>query len=243
MSRLAGKVVIVTGAAAGIGRAVVERFAAEGAQLVAVDMDGAALHGLPAEAVVGDVAEEATHLAAVERALARFGAVHGLVAAAAGTTPAATVTELDPVLWRRSIDIDLTGVYLAVRAAVPAMAAAGGGSLVLVASQLGSVGAAGRPAYTAAKGALINLARTLALDHAHQGIRANTLSPGPTATDRLVRRFGSMAAAAEVLGAATALGRLGTVQEIAAAALFLASDEASYVTGTDLVVDGGYLAR
>jgi NAD(P)-dependent dehydrogenase (short-subunit alcohol dehydrogenase family) len=122
------------------------------------------------------------------------------------------------------------------------MIAAGGGSIIIIASQLGHVGSAGRAAYCATKGALIQLAKVMAIDHAVQNIRVNTLSPGAVETQRLLRRYGSFEAAQETLGAKHLLRRLGRPQEIAAAAVFLASDAASFVTGSDLLVDGGYTA-
>ena len=128
------------------------------------------------------------------------------------------------------------------RAVLPIMIAGGGGSIIHVASQLGRVGTPGRPAYCATKGALIQLARAMAADHAAQNVRVNSLSPGAVETDRLVRRLGSMEAARHVLGPKHLVGRLGQPDEIARAALFLASDASSFVTGADLLVDGGYTA-
>lgn len=122
------------------------------------------------------------------------------------------------------------------------MIAGGGGSIILIASQLGRVGSAGRAAYCATKGALIQLAKVMAVDHAEQNIRVNTLSPGAVETERLTRRYGSFEAARAALGPKHVQRRLGQPSEIAAAALFLASGEASFVTGSDLLVDGGYTA-
>jgi len=122
------------------------------------------------------------------------------------------------------------------------MIARGGGSIILIASQLGRVGSPGRPAYCATKGALIQLAKVLAADHAAQGIRANTLSPGAVETRRMLRRWKTMEEARAVMAPKHLLGRLGQPDEIAQAALYLASDASRFMTGSDLLIDGGYTA-
>jgi NAD(P)-dependent dehydrogenase (short-subunit alcohol dehydrogenase family) len=138
--------------------------------------------------------------------------------------------------------VNLTGSFLLSRAALPYMIEGGGGSIIFIASQLGRVGSAGRAAYCATKGALIQLAKVMAIDHAGQNVRVNTLSPGGVETQRTLQRYGSFEAGRQTLGPKHLLGRLGQPQEIAAAALFLASDASSFVTGSDLLVDGGYTA-
>jgi NAD(P)-dependent dehydrogenase (short-subunit alcohol dehydrogenase family) len=172
----------------------------------------------------------------------RFGGLDVLLYGAADNEPTATVLELDEAAWDRVLRINLTGAFLMVRAAIPAMIARGGGSVILIASQLGRVASPGRPAYCATKGALIQLARVLAADHAAQGIRANTLSPGAIETRRLLRRHKDMAEARRLMGPKHLLGRLGQPEEIARAAVYLASDASAFMTGSDLLVDGGYTA-
>jgi NAD(P)-dependent dehydrogenase (short-subunit alcohol dehydrogenase family) len=157
--------------------------------------------------------------------------------------PDATVVECDLATWNRVVAVNLGGAFLMSKFAIPHIARSGGGSVIHIASQLGSVGAPRRVAYCATKGALIQLARAMAMDHAAQGVRVNTLSPGAVETERLVYRFGSIEKAREVSGPRHLLGRLGQPEEIAAAAVFLASDAASFMTGADLLVDGGYTAR
>jgi NAD(P)-dependent dehydrogenase (short-subunit alcohol dehydrogenase family) len=153
-----------------------------------------------------------------------------------------TVLEMEEAAWDRVVRINLTGAFLMVKAALPAMIARGGGSVILIASQLGRVAAPERPAYCATKGALVQLAKVMAADHAREGIRVNTISPGAVATGRLVHRYGDMDKARAHHGPKHLLGRVGEPEEIARAALFLASDASSFMTGSDLLVDGGYTA-
>ncbi|HXJ78168.1 MAG TPA: SDR family oxidoreductase, partial [Candidatus Methylomirabilis sp.] len=165
-----------------------------------------------------------------------------LLYGAADSDKAATVLEMDEAAWDRVIQINLTGAFLMVKAALPAMIARGGGSIILIASQLGRVASPGRPAYCATKGALIQLAKVLAADHAGQGIRANTISPGAIETRRMLRRWKDMDEARRMMGPKHLLGRLGRPEEIARAAVYLASEASAFVTGSDLLIDGGYTA-
>ena len=231
---------MVTGAVGGIGAAIARRFAAAGATVVCVDVQApeALAVEIGGRAVAADVSSEAD----TKRVAALAGPVRVLVNGAAPMEPAGSVLALAPADFAHVFAVQVTGAYLMSRALLPAMIAAGGGSIIHIASQLGSVGAPGRPAYCAAKGALIQLARAMALDHASDGVRVNALSPGAVETGRLVQRFGSMEAARAHSGPKHPIGRLGRPEEIAGAALFLASEESSFMTGADLVVDGGYTA-
>jgi NAD(P)-dependent dehydrogenase (short-subunit alcohol dehydrogenase family) len=181
----------------------------------------------------------------VSEAVEAFGRLDVLVANA-GQALVATAPETTPEQWDRTIGTNLTGCFLLARAAIPHLIAAGGGSIVLTASQLAFVGAERFAAYAASKGGVLNLARALALDHARDKIRVNALCPGAVETPLLLNQFAGQdgpQGSLDDLVALHPLGRLGQPEEIAAAALFLASDEASFVTGSALVVDGGYLAR
>jgi NAD(P)-dependent dehydrogenase (short-subunit alcohol dehydrogenase family) len=248
---LTGKVALVSGAGGGIGRAIALAFAEEGAKVVSCDMDTASAEetarlvqtaGGSAVSHRCDVSSEAETETAAAVALEAFNRIDILVSGAAPYDPSGTVLETSLADWQRILAVNLTGSFLLSRAVLPSMIASGGGSMIFIASQLGRVGSAGRAAYCATKGALVQLAKVMAIDHAVQNIRVNTLSPGGVETQRTLHRYGSFEAARERLGSKHLLGRLGTPQEIAAAAVFLASDAASFVTGSDLLVDGGYTA-
>ena len=248
---LAGKSAVVTGAGNGIGRAIAVAFAQAEANVACVDIDAkaaeataaaAANEGVKTLAVRCDVADEADVAAAVKAILQKFPAIHVLVNGAAGYDPNGTVLDFTLSDWNRVFAVNVGGAFLMSRAILPAMVAAGGGSIIHIASQLGSVAAPRRAAYCASKGALIQLAKAMATDHAAQKIRVNTLSPGAVETERLVKRFGDMETARRTAGPKHLLQRLGQPEEIARAAVFLASDASSFMTGADLLIDGGYNA-
>jgi NAD(P)-dependent dehydrogenase (short-subunit alcohol dehydrogenase family) len=237
---LDGKAAIVTGAAGGIGSAIVAAFRQAGAKVAGVDLDRARVQ---ADLTLScDVSSESQTRDAVDRAAKAFGGLHVLVNTAAMRDPTATVTEIDLAAWNRVFAVNVGGAYLMSRWAIPHMERSGGGSIIHIASQLGTVGTPGRVAYCATKGALITMAKAMAADHAAQKIRVNTLSPGAIETERMPLRFGSMEKAREVMGPKHLLNRLGLPEEIAQAAIFLASDASSFMTGSDLRVDGGYNA-
>src|ERR1700730_13523925 len=246
-----GRVALVSGAGGGIGRAISLAFVEVGAAVACCDIDLRSAEetarlvqnaGGRAIARRCDVAVEDESLAVVAAAHDAFGRLDILVSGAAPYDPSGTVLETSLADWERVLAVNLTGSFLLSRAALPRMIAGGGGSIIFVASQLGRVGSGGRAAYCATKGALIQLAKVMAIDHAAPHIRLNALSPGAVETQRTLHRYGSFEAAREKMGPKHLLGRLGRPQEIAAAAVFLASDSASFVTGSDLLVDGGYTA-
>lgn len=242
---------VVTGGGNGIGRTVALAFAEAGGLVACLDYDRAAAErtageieakGGKALGIGCDVSAEPEVKSAVERTVTALGPVRAMLHAAAPHDPNGTVLEMDPAEWNRVLSIQLTGAFLISRAVLPSMITAGGGSIILIASQLGRVGAARRPAYCAAKGALRQLAKAMAADHAAEGVRVNALSPGAVETARMPLRYGSMEAARERMGPKHLLNRLARPEEIAGAALFLAGDASSFITGTDLLVDGGYTA-
>jgi NAD(P)-dependent dehydrogenase (short-subunit alcohol dehydrogenase family) len=248
---LSGKAALISGAGGGICRAIAVAFAEAGASVACVDIDAiaAAETARLVEAAGGkalaqrcNVASEAEVRAATEAVHAAFGHLDILVSGAAPHDHGGPVTETPLAEWQMVVDINLTGAFLLSKAALPYMIAGGGGSIIFIASQLGRVGSAGRAAYCATKGALIQLAKVIAIDHAEQNVRCNALSPGAVETQRTLRRYNSFEVANEKLGVKHLTGRLGKPEELAQAAVFLASDAASFVTGSDLLVDGGYTA-
>jgi NAD(P)-dependent dehydrogenase (short-subunit alcohol dehydrogenase family) len=249
MARLAGKAAFITGAGGAIGSAIARRFAREGAALMCVDIDGDAVertassikaHGGDALALACDVAKTNEVKNAINAVARAFSRLDVLVNTAAVREPLGSAVELDEADWDRALAVNLTGVFLVCKHGIPSLVASGGGSVVIIASQLGQVVVPRRPAYVTSKAALIQLARSLALDHAKDRIRVNTLSPGAIETGRLLVRYGDMEAARKALVPLHPIGRLGQPDEIANGALFLASDESSFMTGADLVMDGGY---
>jgi NAD(P)-dependent dehydrogenase (short-subunit alcohol dehydrogenase family) len=248
--RLRGKVAIVTGAGSGIGRATALRFAAEGAKVVVNDLDADAAGRVAKEieaaggiaaAFPADVADPRQVEALVREATVRFGRLDVLVNNAAAVIPG-PVESIADADWRRTQSVTLDGVFYGMRAALPVMAAQGGGAIINIASGAAVAGEPGLAAYGAAKAAVVNLTKTAAVENAARGVRINTILPGPIETPPLL-------AAVEATGGRAGwdrqipCGRLGKPEEMAAVALFLASDEASYVHGAAIIADGGVAAR
>jgi NAD(P)-dependent dehydrogenase (short-subunit alcohol dehydrogenase family) len=251
MSRLEGKVAIISGAASGMGAEEARLFASEGAKVVLTDVteDGgrrveAEIHEAGGEAVFvrADVTVEEDWEMAVATSLSRFGKLNVLVNNA-GISSGSFADPTDTEGWRKIMDINATGVFLGTKHAIPEMIKAGGGSIVNISSIMGFVGGgSGHPAYHASKGAVRIFTKATAVRYGPDGIRANSVHPGylppmlssdpsldPSGREEMVRL--------------TPLRRAGEVREVANGVLFLASDDASFVTGTELVIDGGFLAQ
>ncbi|MFC5503220.1 SDR family NAD(P)-dependent oxidoreductase [Lysinimonas soli] len=247
-ARLSGKRILVTGGGSGINFAIVERFIAEGASVSVGDLNPGAADAVTAlgarftsvdvadaDAIAGWVATEAAALGGLD-----------VVVAGAGYELVATATELTVEQWDHHMAVMLRGPFVTFKAALPVMIEGGGGSLIALGSNLSFAGLTGFTSYVAAKHGLIGLVRVLAIDYAAHGVRVNALCPGPTDTPLIRRQLVGVPDPDGLLArweSDTLLGRLGRPDEIAAGALFLASDESSFVTGSSLLVDGGYTAR
>lgn len=249
MNRLEDKIAIVTGAGGGIGRAICTHFATEGAKVICLDINAETVNetvseiesdGGSAVAITADVAEEQSAIDAVASARDNYGGLNVLVNNAIFDLPYVPLTEISLRDWQRTMDVNITSAFLFSKYSIPVMDEGGGGSIIHVASQLGRVARPGRPWYCAQKAGLINMARAMALDHAKQNIRVNSLSPGPVETGRYIKNFSSVEEARA--NNFTLFERLGEPSEIATGAVFLASDESSFMTGSDLLIDGGYTA-
>jgi NAD(P)-dependent dehydrogenase (short-subunit alcohol dehydrogenase family) len=241
MGEFKDQVVIVTGGGRGIGRAIVAMFAGEGAVVHSIDVapqddlgDGVGRH-------LCDI----TDRVAVDRlfdGLREAGKlIDVLVNNAATVTRAVKMTDLAPAEWDKTMSVNITGAYNISRSAIPLMRT--GGRIINFASTFAHVGSPGRVAYATTKAAMLGFTRSLALDLADTGIRVNSVSPGGIATDRLIELFGSEQAAEDYLAPLHPIGHTGTPENIADAVWFLASKKSSFMTGADLLVDGGYTAR
>ncbi len=253
MQRLAGKVALITGAAMGMGREASLLFAEHGARIIVADIDREAAHetadlvkkaGSEAVAVVGDVAIEADVKRMIEEGVRAFKALHILYnnAGVLWKDRDRSVLETDDANWERVMGINLKSVFWVTKHGIPHLRSAGGGSIILVGSVSALAGfTRAQDAYTAAKGALVSLNRSLAIQFARERIRSNVIHPGivdtpmqaPYLTEALRKEFES----------GIPLGRIAHPRDIAHVALFLASDESSYMTGAELVVDGGFTAQ
>jgi NAD(P)-dependent dehydrogenase (short-subunit alcohol dehydrogenase family) len=250
MERLSGRVALVTGAASGIGEAIARRLAAEGAAVVVTDVqDGAGAkvatditeHGGSAVYIHLDVASETDWQAAVRSTVEEFGHLDILVNNA-GVGDLATIEETSLSDWERTVAIDQTGVFLGMKTAAAELAKSGHGSVVNVSSIFGASGGFGTsPAYHAAKGAVRILTKNVALSWAERVVRVNSVHPGFIATPLLEQAKGTPVEQAML--DLTPMRRLGQPAEVAAGVAYLASDDASFVTGSELYIDGGYLAR
>ncbi len=252
--KLKDQVAIVTGAASGIGAATARLFAAEGAKVALVDLDEDGLARVAAEigaadgaalTVAADVTDGGQARAGVARILEKWGRIDVLVTAA-GASLGGTVDKIDEATWDRTFAINVKGTFLWVHHAIQPMIAAKSGAIVTLGSQLAQSSLGNNVAYIASKGAIASFTKTVAVDHARQGIRVNALMPGVIDTPmpaRSLKRQADPEAARALWKTRHPMGRIGQPEEVARAALFLASSDSSFTTGTLLFVDGGWTAH
>ena len=245
MASLENKVVVVTGAASGIGRETVRKALGEGARVTGVDRDADGLAALDADprltTLAGDVADEAF----IAEAIAAADGLNGLATIAGISESGVALTDIEPEVWDRIFAINVKATWRWMVAAVPAMRRAGGGSVVTIASQLAFGGGTLHAAYIASKGAIVSLTKTAAFELAADGIRVNAVAPGATETamfNRSLSRQDDPDAARERSRTRHAMQRFGRPEEIANGVCWLLSDEASFATGTTLLLDGGWTA-
>jgi NAD(P)-dependent dehydrogenase (short-subunit alcohol dehydrogenase family) len=252
--KLQDRAAVITGAGSGIGRAMALQFAREGARVLAADVNAAAAE--ETAALVRDAGGEALPLqvnvtepaevrAMLERARDAFGGVQ-ILCNNAGIGSTTDVVDCEPDEWDRVMAVNVKGVFLGCKYAIPIMLAGGGGSIVNTASVAGMVGIVKRAVYCASKGAVIALTKQVAVEYVERGIRCNCVCPGTVDSPwvgRLLSQTEDPQSARAALVARQPIGRLGTPEEVAAAALYLCSDDASFITGSSLVLDGGWTAK
>lgn len=240
--RLQGKTALVTGAGSGIGQAMTRTFVEEGARVFAVDVNE--IEGASSESIAtwrADVRSSADVQAMTAACLERFGRID-ILCNNAGTGSTQTVVDTPEDLWENVFAVNVRGVFLGCKYVIPHMIEAGGGVIINTASVAGMVGLRNRAAYCASKGAVIALTRAVALDHVGQKIRCNCICPGTVDSPwvgRLLQGADDPEAERAALTARQPMGRMGTPEEVARAALYLASDDADFITGSSLVIDGG----
>jgi len=247
---LAGKAALITGGASGIGAAAARVMAREGAAVAVADFDAKRAEDIAAQlraggaeavAIAVDVAQPAQVEAMVQRAVAALGRLDALVNSAGISPPMLPTHEYPLAEWDRCLAINLSGTFYAIRYAVPALLAAGGGAIVNLSSMMGQIAHAGIPAYVATKHGVVGLTKVVALDYAQQGIRCNAIGPGNT--DTPMTRGAMAAALFEAVGRVAPIGRYGTADEIAELISFLCSPRASFITGAYIVADGGFVVQ
>ncbi len=254
MTALAGRVVMVTGGASGLGAAIARRAAGEGMVVIVTDLDeiGATRvadeikeNSGQAEPGSVDVTREGEVAAMIDSILETQGQLDALVCSAA-VEIRAPLEDLADEDWERVLDVNLKGPFLCMKHAIPAIAAQGGGSVVLLGSTLGAIGASGYAAYCTSKGALVNLAKQAAIEHAAQGVRVNVVSPSACETGlflQMAEQSGDPGGVRNMVASRTPMGRLGTEDDVSETVMYLLGDGSTYLSGAVIPLDGGLAAR
>lgn len=249
-----GRVIVVTGGASGLGETIVNRFAAHGDRVVVADVDepraqqvadNLTAAGHSAEAMTVDVTSEGEVSAMVDATRERLGRIDALVCSAAVETRS-SVLDCSDDQWQHVIDVNLKGPFLCMKHGIPVIAAGGGGAVVLLGSVLGAMGAPGYAAYCTSKGALVNLAKQAAIEHAVDRVRVNVVAPSATDTGlfaRVARESGDPEGVRRMVEAGTPMGRLGRAEEVSATVAFLCSPDAAFISGAVVPLDGAMAAR
>jgi 3alpha(or 20beta)-hydroxysteroid dehydrogenase len=246
--RIEGKVALITGAARGQGAAEARQLVAEGARVVlgdVLDDDGGTVAAELGDAAIYrhlDVTSEADWVSAVETAVGRFGGLHVLVSNAGISPMPRSIVDTRPDQYRKVIEVNQVGMFLGIHFAAPAIVESGGGSIVLVSSVNGVVGAGGIAGYVSSKFAVRGLAKVAALELGRQGVRVNSVHPGPIDTPMVQPEAWGGFDMRPALASTNPLGRLGTPEEVAELVCWLASDASAYCTGSEFMIDGGFLA-
>jgi len=249
MGLLNEKVAFITAAGGGIAGAIARRFGAEGCTVICVDIDENTVSktvsdivetGGKAVAKICNVAIQEEVKKSIDSTASEFGRLDVVVNAAATSEPLHTVESMPLDVWQNVLDVNLTGMFLVAKHAIPHMKETGGGQFINISSTFGHVAWPQRPAYMATKGAVRQLTKSIALDFANDNIRANNILPGAIETNRLLERTPTIEQVRERMVPKHPIGRLGQPEDIANAAFFLASEQSSFMTGSDLFVDGGF---
>ena len=249
MKILKNKIALITGAAQGIGKSIAKRFTKEGALVIILDSDehktnetvreiGKNIHGFSL-----DITDQCSVEETIKTVEKKYGEIDILVNNAATTNKKENIVNISLEEWEDTIRTNITGTFIVTKAVLPGMIAKKNGNIINIASQLGSVATKNNAPYCTSKGAILQFTKALALDHALDGIRVNSISPGAVLTKRLVEIYKSEENVQEALSLKHPIGRIADPVEITGAAVFLASSDSSFVTGADLVVDGGYLSQ
>ncbi len=254
MRRLAGKVAVVTGGGSGLGAAAAQRLASESATVIVADIDedearrvaiAIADAGGDAEPSTVDVTHEGEVAAMFEAIVEQHGRLDVLVCSAAVETRASVIDTTDAA-WRQVLDVNLKGPFLCMKHGLPPIVGTGGGSVILLGSILGAIGSPGYAAYCASKGALVNLAKQAAIEHAADGVRVNVVSPSACETGlflEMVSKAPDPESIKQMVASRTPMGRLGTEVDVVETIMFLATDDSAYISGTTIPLDGGLAAR